>query len=107
MNATFKPVRKRALSSSTRMDLRFDDEIGGFESLSNFLGFFRTLGCRPSGSCNSKLLKELFGLIFVDVHKQGGGIRPPSERRRECQRRLQDMAWQEEPSTRKCSEREC
>jgi len=69
MDTTLKAILESAFTTSTSMNLCFDDDLGA-EAFGSCLGVGSCLGYFPSRSGNSKFFKKIFGLIFVDIHRE-------------------------------------
>src|SRR5262249_14453492 len=55
-------------ATATGMDLCFDYQVICRQFAGNSLRFIRSPGRLPRRSCDAKFLKQLLGLIFVNVH---------------------------------------
>src|SRR5258708_4327959 len=68
--AAFEAILENAFSSTSRMNLRFHDELRGLDTSGNFFCLFRRLSRKTLRRGDSEPLEKLFGLIFVDIHEE-------------------------------------
>ena len=69
MNTTLKAILEMTFPAATCMDLRFDDELGTGEFLRGGRSLFGSPRHFPLGAWDLETVKQLLGLVFVNVHK--------------------------------------
>src|SRR5260370_28089358 len=68
--AAFEAILENTFSSTSRMNLRFHDEVTGLETSGSFFCLVRRLSRKTLRSGDPEPLEKLFGLIFGDIHEE-------------------------------------
>src|SRR5205823_11734087 len=77
MHSALESVRERTLATAASVNLRFNDNLNIAQLACDLL---RLVECRsdpPPGSSYIEFLQQLFGLVFVNVHRQGAAVSSP------------------------------
>ncbi len=72
LDAALEAALERSLAASAGVDLRFDDDqlrACGEEFFGDCFGGFRRVANVPGGHGDAVLGEQLFGLVFVNVHR--------------------------------------
>jgi hypothetical protein len=68
VDAALEAILEMPLAPTAGVDLGFDDQLGAREFLGGGSGFLGGGGDPALGAGDSELVKQLLGLVFVDVH---------------------------------------
>ena len=68
VNTTLEAILEVTLASTTGVHLGLDDQLRAFEFLGRCNGLFRGGGDFTLGAGDAVLIKELLGLVLVDIH---------------------------------------
>ena len=71
MHTTLEAIFEMTFATTTGMHLRLDHQLRAGEFLSSSSGFFRCRCDSPFRAGHLETIEKLFGLVFVNVHRDG------------------------------------
>src|SRR4026209_2087006 len=77
MHSSFEAVGECALAASAGVNLRFNHNIDIAEFARHLLRLLKARRNPPSGVGAIEFLQQCFGLVFVNIHRQGTAVSGP------------------------------
>ena len=77
MHSALESVRERTLATSASVNLSFNDNLNIAQLACDLLSLVECRSDPPAGSSYVEFLQQFFGLVFVNVHRQGAAVSSP------------------------------